>query len=376
MGFVDCGQRRLSYNDVMRVAHLETGMHLYGGAQQVLYLIAGLKAQGVDNVLVCAEGSEIATEADTGAAKLLAVPMSGDADVGFVWRLRRLLEREQVDLLHVHSRRGADLYGGWAAKLVGIPAVVSRRVDNPESRILALSKYGRYQAVIAISTAIMDMLAGLGVPADRLHCVPSAVDARRYRPGDREVLADALCLGQKRPLLGVVSQLIERKGHRYLINALVPLVADYPDLQLVCFGRGPLKEPLEDQVRSLGLKGRVHFVGFRTDLPALLPGLDLLVHPALREGMGVALLEAQAAGIPVVASAVGGIPEAVADQETGLLGPPGDSSWLAQAIDELLRDQPRRAGMGAAAKRRMVEVFSIDAMVAGNLAVYQRVLGK
>ena len=112
----------------MRIMHLASGRHLYGGAQQVRYLIQGLEADGIESVLVCPRNSEIA--ASTRAKKVVELPMGGDLDVLLPHRLKTVIERYVPSILHVHSRRGADIAGGWSARSAGVPAVLTRRVDN------------------------------------------------------------------------------------------------------------------------------------------------------------------------------------------------------------------------------------------------------
>jgi glycosyltransferase involved in cell wall biosynthesis len=175
-------------------------------------------------------------------------------------------------------------------------------------------------------------------------------------------------------VIGMVAQLIPRKGHRHLLAALPAVFARHPDAQVVLLGRGPLLEALHAAIDAHGWQGRVRLLGFRDDLPRLLPCLDLLVHPAEREGLGVSLLQAAACGVPIVASAAGGMPEAVRDN--GLLVPPGDVPALASAMTGLLDDPARRTQMGLAGRRLMEQAFSVAAMVAGNVAVYHRLLAQ
>src|SRR5688572_10812093 len=133
----------------MRIAHIEAGRHLYGGAAQVRLLVGALARTGHDNVLICARGSALARESHD--ARVVALPMHGELDVALLPRLARELKRLQPELVHVHSRRGADLYGGPAAALAGIPAVLTRRVDAAEPAVLARWKYRPYRAVVALS---------------------------------------------------------------------------------------------------------------------------------------------------------------------------------------------------------------------------------
>jgi len=360
----------------MRILHLEAGRHLYGGAAQVRYLIDGLTAARVDNVLVCPAGSALARTPP--AAHLLPLPLRGDLDLGMLPRLVRAVRATQPDLVHVHSRRGADLYGGLAAEIAGVPAVVTRRVDAAEPRWLARLKYRPYSTVIALSRAIEAQLAAAGVDAARVNRIPSAVDTGSYRP-DAYARAGLLAdfgLPRDALVVGVVAQLIERKGHDRLFSVLPELVRAEPRLRVLCFGRGPLERYLERKIEERGLAQIVQLLGFRDDLPQLLPGFDLLVHPAEREGLGLALLEAAAAGVPVVACAAGGVPDIVEDGVTGALVPVDDAAALRAAIARLLASPAERARLGTAGRIRAERRFGVTGLVTAHVSLYERVLGE
>lgn len=358
----------------MRVVHVEGGARMYGGALQVLYLLQGLSARGIDNVLACRAGCELARRAAP-FARVAEMPMHGDADLLLIPRLFRLIRRESPDLVHLHSRIGADLMGGIAGRLAGVPVIHTRRVDNPESRALAAVKYRLHDRVIAISAGIAEVLRHAGVPESKLRLVRSAVDSLTYaRPCEGDAWRARLGLEADGPVLGVVAQLIPRKGHLVLLDALPELCQRWPGLQVVFFGQGSAEGALRARIQALGLSGQVRLLGFREDLHRLLPCLDVLVHPALREGLGVSLLQAAAAGLPVVATGVGGIPEAVRDGVTGLLVPPGDARALGVAIARLLADDGLRRAFGAAGRARVHAEFSLPAMVEGNLTVYRELV--
>lgn len=360
----------------MRVLHVEAGKHYYGGARQVAYIIEGLAHRGVENVLACPVKAEIAAAVGT-SAQIHELPMRGDADAGMALRLAALIRAAKPDLVHLHSRRGADLWGGVAARMAGVPCVLSRRVDNPEARWLVALKYALYDHVITISEGICDVLLAEGLAPQKVSCVRSAVDAEPYlRPVDAAAFRREFGLPENAVVIGMVAQLIQRKGHRYLLEAVRTLQKDYPELRIVLFGQGPLRDDLENAVAADGLTGIVRFAGFRKDLPAWLGGLDILAHPADMEGLGVSLLQASAAAVPIVASRAGGMPEAVLDGVTGIIIPPGDVQALTAALRRLLDDAQLREQMGAAGRSRILNEFSVDAMVDGNLSIYRAVLGR
>lgn len=359
----------------MKVLHLETGRHLYGGARQVLYLMRGLAALGVDQALLCGRGSAIAAAARAEGLEVLAVPVAGDLDPVLSLRTRRAVARSGADLLHVHSRKGADLWGPLGAALAGVPVVITRRVDNRDWWPLVRLKTRLARQFAAISLGVRGVMVADGVPAARITLIHSAIDLESYSPDrDHCRLREDFGLPADSLVMGVIAQLIDRKGHRDLLETLPELVARFPHLRLLVFGQGPLRASLEARVRDLGLVDTVVFAGFDPELQRRMACFDLVVHPARREGLGVALLEAAASGVPIVACAAGGIPEAVRDGVNGILVPPADSAALGRAIAELAADAGRRRALGAAGRALMEREFSIPAMSAAYRDLYREVL--
>jgi glycosyltransferase involved in cell wall biosynthesis len=359
----------------MNIVHVETGRHLYGGAQQVLWLVRGLAATGVDNLLVCPPGSEVAAAAAGLAIPVCELACAGDHDAGFALRLRRLLKARQPDLVHCHSRRGADIMGGVAARLAGIPAVLSRRVDNPESGLSMRLRYRWFRKVIAISENVASTLRDQGLAGERVELIRSAVDVDRFAAdADRPRLAGEFDIGPGHFAIAVVAQLIRRKGHRFLLDVLPGLGEAHPGIRVVFFGQGPEEAVLRRLASRLGVAPIVTFAGYRADLGELLGAFDLLVHPALREGLGVAMLEAAACGLPVVAFDTAGAREAVLHGETGVLVDSGDLAALQRAIGTMIEEPDMRREFGAAGRERMRDEFGVPTMVERHLDLYRRLI--
>jgi glycosyltransferase involved in cell wall biosynthesis len=360
----------------MKVLHIESGKNFYGGALQVVLLMRGLKAMGVDNILACPTGSAIATEA-TDCAQVLTMPMGGDLDFGLTQRLRTLIRQVRPDVIQLHSRRGSDVWGGLAARLEGVPTVLCRRVDNPESRWVVNLKYRLYDKVIAISEGIRQVLLAQGLAHDKVHCVLDAVDTEQYRPDTTHMawFRQAFAIADDECTIGMVAQFIPRKGHATLLEALPAVISANPKVKILLFGQGPQRDHIQHLVVSDPLLSKhVRLPGFSKDLARALPCMDMLAHPAFMEGLGVSLLQAAACGVPIVAARAGGIPEVVKDQETGFLFTPGDSLALARHLNQLLASEKLRRAMGQAGRQRVEALFSIATMVQGTLAVYRKLV--
>lgn len=368
-------------NAPLHITHIETGMHLYGGAQQVVYLLNGLANRGINNTLIAPEGSAISQAvAKTGNAKVITTSRSGDLSLSFYRQTKAILKRHPCDLVHIHSRRGADTLGGLAAKAAGIPAVLSRRVDNLEHPLAIRYKYPLYRQVIGISQAICNVLLKQGIKQDQLNCVHSTVDSGVFntdaasRQTARASLAAQFNIPDSNLLLAVVAQLIPRKGHSHLLSVLPNIIAQQPNISLLIFGQGPEREAIAAKIEQLGLNQQVQLAGFCPQLDKDLPGIDIIVHPAEKEGLGVALLKASAAGVAIIAGRAGGIPEIVQDGKNGLLFDPTNHAQLQSCLEQLIASPALRQQMGSAGIAIAQNQFSIDTMVDGNLAVYRRAL--
>jgi glycosyltransferase involved in cell wall biosynthesis len=248
-------------------------------------------------------------------------------------------------------------------------------VDNTEMRLMAALRYRPFRRIVAISDAVAAMLAEHGVDPARITVIRDAVDTQALAVApDRDRLHREFDLPADALVMAAAGQLIPRKGHRYLLQALADLRPDYPELRLILFGEGHLHNQLRAQAAALGLEAEVRFAGFRDDLDSLLSSVDILVHPALAEGLGVVTLKAAAAGVPVVGFRAGGLVEAIAEGETGLLVELGNVAALRDAIARLAGDRALRQQFGAAGRKRMQTEFSIATMTDKHVSLYESVV--
>jgi L-malate glycosyltransferase len=299
-----------------------------------------------------------------------------------VVRFTRLLGRLRPDVVHGVLPH-AYVVGAVAARLAGVPVVVAGR------RSLANFKRGRplyrlaervvnrwTDLVIANCHAVRnDTLASERLDPGKVVVVHNGLEVTRYdAPVDPELRA-ALQVGPG-PVVIVVANLIAYKGHTFFLKAWAEVCRAWPDAVALLVGDGPERAALEALARDLGVAERVRFLGTRTDVPALLAISDLLVHPSTEEGFCNAILEAMAAGRPVVATDVGGNREAVVDGETGLLVPSRDARPLAGAIASMLERPDLAKRMGIAARQRVAATFDRSMMVRRYEDVYDGLLSR
>lgn len=352
---------------IRHVLHVDTAATWRGGQNQVLLTAQGMVARGIAAPIACRGGGELARRAATAGAAVLPLPFRGDLWPPAIVALARALRRERPDALLLHDPHAVSA-GLVAARLAGrVPLVAVRRVDFPLRGAFSKAKYRACDRVIAVSQAIGSVVERGGI-ASHLRLVYEGVPDRAPAPGGAEALA-ALGVPPGAPVVGNVAALTGHKDHATLVEAMALLRLRAPEARLVIAGEGELRPALEAQVRERGLGDRVIFAGFRRDLDRLLPAFSIFCLSSRLEGLGTSLLDAMAFGLPVVATAAGGIPEAVADGVTGRLAPPGDPAALAEALADLLRDEERRQAFGAAGRRRFLERFTTDHMVAETLAV-------
>ena len=356
----------------LRVAHLDTGRSWRGGQSQVMLLMEGLRARGVRNRLLAPPGP-LAERARAAGIETLEWSSHGDFDVGATLAAMRRLRG--MDVAHAHSAH-AHALGVPAARLARVPAVVvSRRVDfsvagHAFSRLKYRLPVDRY---LCISRGVQDVMRRAGVPPEKLALVPSGVIIRREAPAGAADLRPLIGAPPDAPVLGTVAALAPHKDHADLMHAAAMVVKTRPDAHFAWIGEGECRPALERQRHELGLERHVHLLGFRSDALGLLAQFTAFVLSSYLEGLCTSLLDAQALGIPVIATAVGGVPDVIEDGVNGRLVPGRDPAALAGAIRATL-EEPATAATWAASGRQRVSRFSADAMVEGTLAAYRAVL--
>lgn len=306
---------------------------------------------------------------------LVGLAPRNEIDLASAWKLSRVLRQYRPDVVHAHDPHAVAMAGtalSFGAVAPAPPLVASRRVDFHLSRnSFSRWKYRQVTRFIAASGAIRDILVHDGIPSDQVRVVHDGIDVARVQRLPRLDAHVEFWLPHGVPLLMNVGALVAHKGQTHLLDAMPLVMRDIPDAHLVILGEGELRAPLERQVRDLHLERVVRLPGFREDVLSLMKSADLFVMSSVTEGLGSTVLDAMAMGLAVVGTRAGGIPEAVAHGETGLLVPPGEPRPLAAAIVQLLKDPLRRAQFGHAGQARVEACFGVNRLVEGTLAVYR-----
>ncbi|MCA1572687.1 MAG: glycosyltransferase family 4 protein [Chloroflexi bacterium] len=309
----------------------------------------------------------------------VAVDVIDEADDALATReLAGWLRREEIDLVHSHMYR-AEVLGTRAAVAAGTPVIMatvhSSRVRSSADTALLASLTPQMDRLIVPSDSIAHKVRCEGRDEARFAVIPNGVDLSRFAtPVPPCGVREEFGIPRSAPLLGVVARLEREKGHRYLVEAMPSILDAAPDTWLAIVGEGSEADALKAQ--AAGVSEQIIFTGRRDDVSALTADLTVAVLPSLREAQGISILEAMARRRPVVASAVGGIPEVITSGVDGLLVPPGDPAGLADAIGSLLASPALRERIGEAGYQTVRDRFSIEAQVKRIEVVYDEELAR
>lgn len=302
-------------------------------------------------------------------------------------KLYRLFSKERFDIIQTHTAK-AGLLGRLAGRLVGCRAIVHTPHGHnfygyftwlTSQVIILIEKFAALftDKFIALTELEKKDMARFGVAKeDKVDVIYQGLELLDYeRPvRDAEEIRRQFSIEAGQPVVGMVGRLEPVKGPYYFVEAAHEVAKVFPHAKFLVVGEGSLRRSIEIGVDELGLRGNFVFTGWRDDVPQIMRIFDIEVLPSLNEAVGIVLIEAQASGIPVVATKVGGIPEIVKDRETGILVPPADSRALSGAIIALLSDKDSRAMMAERGKAWVSGRFSADIMVSATSGLYQRLV--
>lgn len=362
----------------IKTLHLNTERTWRGGELQAFHLIQGLLRRNHEAHLIAQAGGEMAERARKEGIRTFEVKMRGEWDPLAIFQIRNILRKGGYPIVHMHTSHGHTL--GCIASILGGGGirVVSRRVDFSIYRHpLSISrwKYARLpHHIIAISQGVKRALQEDGIPEGMISVVPSGIDPHTLNRADPASLMEEFRLDPESPRVGCVAHFGWHKGQEVLVRAASLVRREVPKARFFFVGKGEYKEKCEALAAKLNLERSVIFTGFREDVPNFLALFNLFVMPSLMEGLCTSILDALALERPVVASAVGGIPEIIDHGVTGLLVPPGDPIPLAEAIVRLLKNPQEGESLAKKGREKVLSKFTHNAMVEGTLQVYRSLL--
>ena len=367
----------------MRVLHVQKAAGIGGSERHLLTLLPALARRGVDVrmcVLAAGDAPRFLSELSSLDVETTTLGAGPHANAALVQRLRREIRVFRPDLVHTHLIH-ADLYGQLAARTMKVPGISTVHGTPSFYRHQPYRTVGRLAGrLVRCSIAISHHVAGflrehhLAV-SDRLRVIHYGIDAGEWilPDGDHARVRGALGIGSDEVVVGIAARLIPGKGHDVLLDAMRLASTEVANLRLLVAGDGPLATELRATVRDWPEATSIRFLGFVADVRGFMNACDMIVFPtspALSEGFGLSALEAMAAHRPVIATAVGALPEVVVDGETGVLVAPGSAAELAQAIVALANDRRLSKRLGAAGGCRASTLFNVGRMVDQTLAVY------
>jgi glycosyltransferase involved in cell wall biosynthesis len=356
-----------------------------GGAERIVEQLAThLPGDRYEVKVACLyDPHAVGANIEAAGIPLIDFNMRGKGDVWAAHRLLRFLQENDIQILHAHLFH-ANLLAATVGRMAGTPVVIATRhsVEIGGGHRERLNRLLRplCDAVVTVSRQVYEVeIKRSGANPAKIVEIPSGVAVDTYVQVDRarvEQLSQTWHLLPRANLVGTVGRFEQPKGHIHLLEAMMRVHRQHPGTRALLVGDGPLRPPMEAKARELSLSETVTFTGIRRDVAEILALLDIFVLPSLWEGLPVAVLEAMAAGLPVVATRVGGVPEVVIDGVTGLLVPPRNPDALSEAILRLLQDPDLRHRMGQAGRERVRERFSLEQMIRKTEALYERLLAE
>lgn len=362
----------------MRILHITSPKTWRGGEQQLLYLAEELKALGFYQVVMCPFNSEVHQYCLKKHVNHVTYYKGFSANPMVAFRVSQTCKRENIDMIHVHDSH-AHNFAVLSAVLTGLdlPIIVSRRVDFPVSDSgMSSYKYNHPQIakIICVSNAIKEVMMPSIADHRKLTVVHSGIDLDKFKKKKlHDVLRKEFDVPDDYLLIGNVAALAPHKDYATFLRTAKRLVDAGIKAKFFAIGEGNCRREVMEQIAELGLKNEVHLTGFRGDIVEVLPELDIFLITSETEGLGTSILDALAAGVPVVATKAGGIIEIIEDQKTGLLADVKDDEALAKAVTQLAENQELRAKYISAGKEK-VKQFAKSETAKKTIEVYSSAL--
>lgn len=370
----------------IKVLHVinDVGTSIGGGENYILTLAKHMPKLGFDIVCTCCPRGEFEKALSENGIESFPMNLSRKGNFSVARAIAVFCRSSNIDIVHAHgatgalSARMASLIPGGIRPITTYHIAITNITDIPfwKKKIFAL--FDRSTSVVdkkilSVSEAVKEkMVWEAFFSRDRIRVLHSGVDLSGFTNCQRGKVRKELCLPDQVTVIGVAARLSEEKGIGYLLEAMPHVLKRCPNLYLLIAGDGPIKDKLKNLSVHMGLEQNVIFLGYRNDIPEFMTDLDLLVMPSLTEGFPLSLLEGMAAGLPIVATRVGGVPEIIADGREGILVSPFDPSALSRSIIHILENEPLRKEMVKKAMEKVSIQFNLEKMLTEMSKVYKQ----
>jgi glycosyltransferase involved in cell wall biosynthesis len=364
---------------MIKVIHVITDIKIGGAGGWLLNFLKNYDHSKLDIKVAIPEGSMLKTEINNLNIETIEIHGIGDKSLDWasVNAFRRLFMQERPQIVHTHASLSARI----AAKLTGVKAIIHTKhcLDSPRTGIkkavAARINNQLSSRIIAVSKAVEKNLLEAGIPQNKIQVIYGGVQEVRILPKEDIVqLRASYGISENDIVFGMAARLSEVKGHKYLIQAADQVLKKRKDVKFIIAGTGPLEHKLKKMVLDLKIEDSVVFTGFIKDVENIYNIMDVNMITSSSEALCLSLIEGMSLGKPMIGTEVGGVPELVIQNQTGLLVPVADVEALAVAIEELAGNSELRSSMGLNAEKMMMEKFSASEMTAEIYKLYQEVV--
>lgn len=359
------------------ILHINTSREWRGGEQQLFYLAQGLSLEKINQIIIGIPGSPLEERCLAEGFEFIPLEMKSELDFRAIRSIRAICQSKKVSLIHTHTGHAHTLALLAKRKHLNIPLIVSRRVDfKPAQSFFSRWKY-KHPAInyyLPVSHKIRSIMIEAGISPERLITVYSGIDLKRFvKMASGETLREEFSIPKKTIIIGNIAALVDHKDQETLIRSIAKIKTELP-FKLLIVGEGKLEKKLKAITRELGLEEKIIFTGYRKDIPELLSLFDIFTLTSKEEGLGTSVLDAMAAGLPIVATRGGGIAEMLTHEKGAYLANVADTDSLAQYYNDLIESEVLRSTFGSFNKQS-VKRFSFQNTVQKTKLIYYSFLG-
>jgi len=374
-------------NKKLNILQIVNGLARGGAELKLLELTNKLKRKYPEsyNLIICSigQGGQLKKDFERCGFETHVFSKQNKFDISLIYKVAKLMRIKSIDIVQT-TLFYADVIGAISAFLARVPVMISWETVSHSDNYMhgKLHQSYSYQLamkladkIVAVSAEVKkSLIEKYNIDESKIIVIHYGVDIDRFKKKINQTKKKELLADDNYPILGVIGRLDPIKGHCYLLEAMVGVVKMFPKAKCLVVGAGPCKEELEQKAHYLGISNNILFLGFRKDIRELLSIFDVFILPSISEGLPNAILEAMACEIPVIATAVGGIPEVISHRITGMLAPPKNSTELSSAILELLSNYKLKETIIKNAKAKIIESFSLEKQVHDFHMLYQNCL--